>query len=92
MGVGAAIVATLASEGAGVFTAARSRPDDLDDGIGFIAADISGPEGVVAVAEAAWLGAIDGIVRVVSVAPGFVRTGAAEALIQRIAGRLGGDR
>ena len=63
--MGAAIVATLASEGAGVFTTARSRPDDLDDDIGFIAADISSPEGVVAVEGAAWLGAIDGIVHVV---------------------------
>ena len=56
--MGAAIVATLASEGAGVFTTARSRPDDLDDDIGFIAADISSPEGVVAVEGAAWLGSV----------------------------------
>jgi NAD(P)-dependent dehydrogenase (short-subunit alcohol dehydrogenase family) len=65
--MGTAVVKRLRSAGATVFTAARSKPDDLEDEKDFIAADLATMAGIEAVAEAATrrLGEIDAIVHVV---------------------------
>jgi NAD(P)-dependent dehydrogenase (short-subunit alcohol dehydrogenase family) len=66
-GVGAAVVATLREAGARVFTAARSAPRALPEGVGFALADVSASEGCAALSEAAlsWLGGIDIVVHCV---------------------------
>jgi hypothetical protein len=66
-GIGAAVVARLAGSGATVLTSARSAPDVLPDGVGFVMADVATPAGVSAVAEAARqrLGDVDIVVHVV---------------------------
>ncbi|WP_118138345.1 SDR family oxidoreductase [Oceanicella sp. SM1341] len=62
-GAGAATVALFRELGAQVITTARSRPEGMDD-VPFVAADLTGPEGCAALAEAvrAQLGGVDIIV------------------------------
>src|SRR5438445_346459 len=79
-GAGAAIAEQLRREGAEVWTTARRMPDDHPDPERFIAADLTTAEGTP-------FG-----VRVNSVAPGFIRTAAAERLIERIADAGDGSR
>ena len=50
-GVGAAVVQTLREAGAQVLAAARSAPDRMAEGAGFVAADLSTAEGVQALAR-----------------------------------------
>jgi NAD(P)-dependent dehydrogenase (short-subunit alcohol dehydrogenase family) len=66
-GLGQAIVATLQEAGVKVLTTARRKPGSLAEGIQFVAADVSTPEGCVAVAEAVRdkLGGVEIIVHVV---------------------------
>jgi NAD(P)-dependent dehydrogenase (short-subunit alcohol dehydrogenase family) len=51
-GLGEAVVTALRSAGAKVLTTARSKPAKLADSDLFIKADVSTPEGCVAVAQA----------------------------------------
>lgn len=73
-GVGGAVVAALAGAGARVVTGARSRPDDLPDAVGFVAADLMSAEGCAELARfaEAELGGVDILVNVLggSSAPG----------------------
>jgi len=73
-GVGAAVVETLRNAGAQVVAAARSIPARPFEGVHFLAADLSTPEGAGAVAESVLkqLGGIDILVNVLggSGAPG----------------------
>lgn len=73
-GVGAAVVAVLREEGAKVIATARSVPDTLSNGVGYVTADITTAEGCAAVAKAVVdrLGGIDIVVNVLggSTAPG----------------------
>ncbi len=61
-GIGAAVAARFREAGAAVLTAARSAPEDADDG--FISADLASAEGVAEVAAAAEarLGGLDVVV------------------------------
>lgn len=83
-GVGAAVSAVLASQGARVVATARSLPDTPVDGVHYLAVDLATPEGVArAVAETrAHLGGVDALVHVVggSSAPagGFAKLDDAE--------------
>jgi NAD(P)-dependent dehydrogenase (short-subunit alcohol dehydrogenase family) len=52
-GIGEAVVAVLRESGATVLATARSRPENLADGVHFVAADVSTPDGCNAVAKAA---------------------------------------
>jgi NAD(P)-dependent dehydrogenase (short-subunit alcohol dehydrogenase family) len=66
-GMGKAIVATLREAGVSILTTARHRPDTLPNGVEFVIADVSTPEGCIAVASKVaenW-GAADIIVHVV---------------------------
>ncbi|MGC2461956.1 MAG: SDR family oxidoreductase [Steroidobacteraceae bacterium] len=73
-GVGAAVVETLRDTGARVMTTARSIPALRTEGVRYLAADLSTPEGARAVAQSVLqqLGGIDILVNVVggSSAPG----------------------
>jgi NAD(P)-dependent dehydrogenase (short-subunit alcohol dehydrogenase family) len=73
-GIGAAVVACLRQAGATVLATARTRPDRLEPGYLFVAADITTTEGCAAIINAVRekLGGIDIIVHVVggSSAPG----------------------
>jgi len=73
-GVGAAVVETLRDAGAHVMTTARSIPARRTEGVRYLAADLSTPEGASAVAQSVLeqLGGIDILVNVVggSSAPG----------------------
>jgi NAD(P)-dependent dehydrogenase (short-subunit alcohol dehydrogenase family) len=73
-GVGGAVVAALLGAGARVVTAARSRPDDLPEAVGFVAADLMSAEGCAELARfaEAELGGVDILVNVLggSSAPG----------------------
>jgi len=73
-GVGAAVVAALLDAGASVMTSARTRPDDLPDGVHFIVADLTTAEGCGDLARAAdaEMGGIDILVNALggSSAPG----------------------
>jgi NAD(P)-dependent dehydrogenase (short-subunit alcohol dehydrogenase family) len=73
-GVGAAVVETLRDAGAQVMTTARSIPARRTEGVRYLAADLSTPEGASAVAQAMLqqLGGIDILVNVLggSSAPG----------------------
>ena len=73
-GVGAAAVKALLDAGAIVMTAARTRPDDLPDGVRFVVADLTTASGCRDLARAAEgeLGGIDIVVNVLggSSAPG----------------------
>jgi NAD(P)-dependent dehydrogenase (short-subunit alcohol dehydrogenase family) len=73
-GIGAAVVACLRQAGATVLATARTRPDRLEPGCLFVAADITTTEGCAAIINAVRekLGGIDIIVHVVggSSAPG----------------------
>ena len=73
-GVGAAVVETLRDVGAQVMTTARSIPARPTEGVRYLAADLSTPEGASAVAQAMLqqLGGIDILVNVLggSSAPG----------------------
>lgn len=73
-GIGAAVVKTFVQAGAKVITTARTVKDTLVFGVRYIEADLSTPEGCVAVAEVAnsLFGGIDILVHVVggSSAPG----------------------
>lgn len=73
-GVGAAVVAALLDAGASVMTSARTRPDDLPDGVHFIVADLTTAEGCGELARAAdaEMGGIDILVNALggSSAPG----------------------
>src|ERR1700737_366409 len=73
-GVGAAVVGTLRDAGAQVVTAARSIPARRTEGVRYLAADLSTPEGASAVAQSVLqqLGGIDILVNVLggSSAPG----------------------
>ncbi|MDN2580259.1 SDR family oxidoreductase [Aquibium sp. ELW1220] len=51
-GAGAATVRLFRDLGAAVMTSARSRPDTLNDGIGFVAADLTSAEGCETLAAA----------------------------------------
>ena len=51
-GVGAAVVETLRDAGAQVFATARSTPSSRVDGVRYLSADLSTPEGAAAVAKA----------------------------------------
>ena len=66
-GIGEAVVAALCEAGATVLTTARSQPENLVDGVHFVAADISTAEGCGIVARAVQerLGGVDIIVHVV---------------------------
>lgn len=66
-GMGKAIVAALRDAGVDVLTTARRQPDTLPDGVEFVVADVSTPEGCSAVTRAvtARWGAADIIVHVV---------------------------
>jgi NAD(P)-dependent dehydrogenase (short-subunit alcohol dehydrogenase family) len=72
-GIGAAVVQALHAAGARVLAAARSIPEEVHDGIHYVAADLSTAEGCTTVAAAvpALLGGVDIIVDVLggSVAP-----------------------
>jgi NAD(P)-dependent dehydrogenase (short-subunit alcohol dehydrogenase family) len=63
-GIGAAITARLAADGAQVLATARSAPQATPEGVAFIAGDVSTVEGVEAIAGAALerLGGVDVIV------------------------------
>ncbi|MFR9727779.1 SDR family oxidoreductase [Saccharopolyspora sp. MS10] len=63
-GIGAAIVRRFVEEGAEVLAAARSVPDTVPEGAGFVAADLRTPDGVEAFAAAALerLGGVDVLV------------------------------
>lgn len=66
-GMGKAIVATLREAGVSILTTARHQPDTLPNGVEFVIADVSTPEGCLAVARKVaenW-GAADIIVHVV---------------------------
>jgi NAD(P)-dependent dehydrogenase (short-subunit alcohol dehydrogenase family) len=65
-GVGAAVVETLRDAGVQVVTTARSIPARWTDGVCYVAADLSTPEGTSAVAQSALqqLGGIDILVNV----------------------------
>ncbi len=65
-GVGAAVVAALREAGAIVMTAARARPDDLPDGVHFVAADLLTADGCrdLALAVDQELGGVDILVNV----------------------------
>ena len=65
-GVGAAVVQTLRDAGANVVTTARSIPPERTEGVRYLAADLSTPEGASAVAEDVLqqLGGIDILVNV----------------------------
>ena len=65
-GVGAAVVETLRDAGAQVFATARSTPSCRVDGVRYISADLSTPEGAAAVAKAMLqqLGGIDILINV----------------------------
>lgn len=52
-GIGVAIVRQLLEAGADVLTTARSEPDAIPDGAGFVAADVQTRAGAVAIATAA---------------------------------------
>jgi NAD(P)-dependent dehydrogenase (short-subunit alcohol dehydrogenase family) len=73
-GVGAAVVETLRDVGAQVMTAARSIPARRTEGVRYLAADLSTPEGASVVAQAVLqeLGGIDILIHVLggSSAPG----------------------
>ena len=73
-GVGAAAVTALLDAGAVVMTAARTRPDDLPDGVHFVVADLMTASGCHDLARAveAKLGGVDILVNVLggSSAPG----------------------
>lgn len=73
-GVGAAVVETLRDAGARVFTAARAIPARRTEGVRYMAANLSTPEGISAVAQSVLqqLGGIDILVNVLgaSSAPG----------------------
>lgn len=64
---GEAVVTALRESGATVLATARSRPENLADGVHFVAADVSTPNGCNAVAKAAAerLGGIDIVVHAV---------------------------
>ena len=65
-GVGAAVVETLRDAGAQVFATARSTPSSRVDGVRYLSADLSTPEGAAAVAKAMLqqLGGIDILINV----------------------------
>ena len=67
-GVGAAVVETLRDAGAQVMTTARSIPARRTEGVCYLAADLSTPEGASAVAQSAMqqLGGIDILVNVLA--------------------------
>jgi len=73
-GVGAAVVDVLLSAGVKVITTARSVPSETVDGVGYVAADLSTPQGCATVAQTVLteFGGIDIIVDVLggSSAPG----------------------
>lgn len=73
-GIGAAVVARLRDAGARVVTTARSIPADPAEGVHFVAADLTTPEGCAAAAAGVLdhLGGVDIVVHVVggSKAPG----------------------
>lgn len=83
-GVGRAVVAALAAQGADVLTTARSTPTELPEGIRFVTADLTTTEGCQRLADEtlARMGGVDVIVHVVggSDAPagGFAALGEAE--------------
>ncbi len=66
-GMGKAIVTALRDAGVAVLTTARHQPDILPDGVDFVVADVSTPEGCAAVTRAVTVrwGAADIIVHVV---------------------------
>jgi len=66
-GIGRAVAARLREAGAKVLGTARARPDDLPDGVGFVAADVTTARGCETIAAAVrrQLGGIDIIVHVV---------------------------
>ena len=65
-GVGAAVVAQLRDEGVRVLTTARSKPKNPLDGVAFVSADLTTPEGCKSLADAVQkeLGGVDIIVNV----------------------------
>lgn len=73
-GVGASVVATLREAGAIVMTAARTRPEELPEGVRFVAADLTTASGCgdLALAVEKHLGGVDILVHVLggSSAPG----------------------
>jgi NAD(P)-dependent dehydrogenase (short-subunit alcohol dehydrogenase family) len=73
-GIGAAVVETLCGAGARVMTTARSIPDRRTEGVRYVAADLSTPQGANVVAQSVLqqLGGIDILVNVLggSSAPG----------------------
>ena len=83
-GAGAATVRLFRDLGAEVLTSARTRPDGLDEGIGFVAADLTSAEGCAALAAAVRerMGGVDVVVHMLggSSAPagGFAALGDAE--------------
>ncbi|RST85330.1 SDR family oxidoreductase [Aquibium carbonis] len=83
-GAGAATVRLFRELGAEVLTSARSRPDTLDEGVSFVAADLTSGEGCEALAAAVRerLGGVDIVVHMLggSSAPagGFAALGDAE--------------
>lgn len=64
MGAGKAIVNRFVSAGARVATAARSRPQSMDNGVHFVQADLSLPEGIALLAKQALadLGGVDVVI------------------------------
>jgi NAD(P)-dependent dehydrogenase (short-subunit alcohol dehydrogenase family) len=83
-GAGAATVRLFRDLGAEVLTSARTRPDGLDAGVGFVAADLTAAEGCAALAAAVRdrMGGVDVVVHMLggSSAPagGFAALGDAE--------------